>query len=176
MIRSKLTPAVMLAGGLLVAGAIACAGTSASSGGAATVEPATQAAAGDPLSGMDPCSLLTQDDATAFFGAPSPDGQSSGKGNPSFCVYQTADNAKQLGLHIVYLPGGAATSDAFVAASKGVQNAPGLGDAAYFNPVMSEIGVAKGSWSFTVNGILQDGKAPLEALTTPAKAVLGRLP
>lgn len=177
MDRLKTSTIVLVGCGALLAGAIACsAGGSTAGGGQATsAAPATQAAGADPLESMDPCAILTQDDATAFFGAAAPAGQSS-QGNPGFCVYQTADNAKQLGLHIVYLTGSAAGSDAFVAAKKGVQDVPGLGDAAYFNPVMSEIGIAKGSWSLTINGILQDGKASLEALTPAAQAALGRLP
>jgi len=180
MFKGKSRYVVFIGCGALVAALLACsAGGQATSGGSGATAPSgggdTQAAASDPLSGMDPCAILTQDDATAFFGAPSPAGTAS-KGNPAFCVYQTADGSKQLSLHIVYLPAAAATSDAFVAASKGVQAVPGLGDAAYFNAVMNEIGVAKGPWSFTVDGILQDGKAPLDALMTPAKAALGRLP
>lgn len=174
----------VLGGGVLLAALLACsAGQSSSGGGSAPTSPPSSgggsggSSASDPLEAMDPCAIVDQNDAAAFFGEASAAGMPS-KGDPAFCVYATPDNVQHLSFNIRWVATGAAASDDFVA-GKGAntQDVSGLGDAAYENTVMGMLSVVRGSWSFRVSGNVKDGAVPpLDKLTAVAKTALGRLP
>ncbi len=160
--------------GLVIAGLLACGGSATP---VATEAPATQASGGSPLDSLDPCTLLTQDDATAFFGAPAAAGKPSHGSTTAICLYQTADSQGLLSLLLEYNGQGALQADDYVQ-QKGstAQEVPGLGDGAYFDPQVHLLTVAKGPWMVRVNGYVQAANAPLEKLTPLAQTVLGRLP
>jgi hypothetical protein len=121
--------------------------------------------------------VLTQSEATAFFGAPSNAGMpSSGGSTASFCVYATADNAEHLSVNLNYESGGALKSDDFTQLQSVNQNVPGLGEAAYFDANIGALSIAKGSWIVRLSGFVQGKTAPLDKLTPLAQTVLGRLP
>ncbi len=163
--------------GLLIAGLLACGGGSATQ--AITEAPATQASGQASMPSIDPCAILTQDDASAFFGAPSVAGRPSDISpgdTTAFCIYATADNTGSLSLNLRYAANGALNDDEFVTLKSVNQDVPGLGEGAYFDPQVHLLTVAKGPWIVRVSGTIQAAIAPLEKLMALAQAALGRLP
>jgi hypothetical protein len=167
--------------GALLAGAIACSagGQTPSGGGAATEEPTTPAQNNQASSGtmptIDPCSILTQDDAAAFFGVASGAGDPSVGSTTAECDYRSTDNADGLSLILQYAPGGALNSDAFTYMTKDGQSVPGLGDGAFW-VAAGQLDVAKGDWIVTLNGAIGGTNAGVDKLTPIAQTAVGRLP
>lgn len=167
----------------LILAALACGsqpGAQAPSPQAPTSAP-SGGGAGSPIDSLDPCALLTQDDASAFFGAPSVAGHSDHGSNTAFCLYQTADNASTLSLNLEYDPGGALKADDFLVTKSGVssgdsQAVPGLGDEAYLDLKVHFLVVAKGPWMVRVSGSAKGTLAGLDALKPLAQKALSRLP
>jgi hypothetical protein len=166
--------------GLLIAGLLACTigGQAASGGGAATTAeaPTSQASGGSPLDNLDPCTVLTQDDATAIFGVPADPGKPTHATGTALCLYANADKTMGLSLQLTYdEKGGLNASDYVDSKDPSSQDVPGLGDGAYFN-ALHHLVVAKGQWFIVVNGLIEGNPVPLEKLTPLAQTVLGRLP
>ncbi len=185
MLRLKSSKIIVLVGcGVLLAAALACGaggGTSSGGGGGAvTSPPATQASdsssASDPLETMDPCSIVTQDDATAFFGAPSVAGMPGSKGSPTFCIYATADQTGHLSFNVRYIAGGAVGSEDFTSEKAGYPDVPGLGDGAFWAEGISQLDVARGPWAFSVSGTINAKPPTLDQLKVVAQTALSRLP
>ena len=181
MRKANRSTMIVMGCGVLLAGLLACGGggTSAppSGGGAAATEaPATQAAADTSVfDSLDPCTVLTQDDANGIFGTTAVS-QPHGRGsNTLICSYSTSDNVDSLGLNLVYLPNGAAGSDEFAVAKSG-QAVPGLGDGAFWLATVSQLDIAKGPWLVTLSGSVGGTNLTLDQLTPLAQTVLGRLP
>jgi hypothetical protein len=120
--------------------------------------------------------VVTQDDAKAFFGAPSAPGLPS-KGAPvAFCIYATPDNVQHLSLNLRYVSNGALNYDDYVQLKTVNQNVSGLGDGAFFDSTIHILTIAKGPWLVKLSGNVQGATAPLDKLSAVAKTVLGRLP
>jgi hypothetical protein len=143
----------------------------------ATQAPATSASAGgSPLENLDPCTVLTQNDATAFFGVPSVPGMPSPGSTTAFCVYATADQTGHISLNLRYDPKGALSSQDFAPLKTVNQDVPGLADGAFFDSTSGALTVAKGSLIVRVSGTLQAAKIPLDKLKALVQIALGRLP
>src|SRR5262245_59754801 len=101
---------------LLIAGVLACG--PASGGGAAPPEEASEAPAGaattSPLETIDPCAVLTQDDAAAFFGAEAAAGEHRPASTSNSCRYESADSRQNLFLLLEYDPAGAVNTTDYV--------------------------------------------------------------
>jgi hypothetical protein len=163
---------------LLVTSLLAC-GFSTSGGGGSTptTVPTEAPAAESPLDTLDPCAVLTQADATAFFGAEAVTGIPSHGTSTATCLYMTADSANTLSLLVEYHPTGGLMSDEYIQMkSSSAKDVPGLGDGAYFDPLVHQLAVAKGVWVVRLSGLVQGSNAPLEKLTPLAQTALGRLP
>jgi len=161
--------------GLLIAGLAACGGGSATQ--VATPAPPTPSSVGAPPQAiLAPCTVVTQDDANAFFGAPSIQGMPSSGSNSAFCVYSTADNKGHLSLNLIYDAKGARNAEDFVQLKSVNQDVPGLGDGAYFDSAIGALTVAKGPWIVRLSGFVQGANATLEKLKPLAQTALGRMP
>jgi hypothetical protein len=142
-----------------------------------TQPPPSQAAfPASPPVNIDPCMVLTQNDATALFGAPSNAGLPSSGGLPAFCIYATTDNTSSLSVNLSYEASGARNAEEFVALKSLNQDVPGLGDAAFFDSTLGFLTVAKGPWNMRLSGTIKGVKAPLDKLKSLAQTALGRLP
>jgi hypothetical protein len=120
---------------------------------------------------------VTQDDATAFFGAPSIAGMpSSGSTTIMFCIYATADNSGHLSLNLRYADKGARNDDDFVQLKSVNQDVPGLGDGAHFDAAIGALTIAKGQWVVKLSGNVGGALATLDKLKPVAQTALGRLP
>ena len=172
-----------VAAGALIAAALACsAGGPSSAGGGAATEVMTEAPqatqAASPLDSLDPCTVLTQDDAAGFFGSAAGAGKPDHGSTDATCQYLNDQVKGQLYLLLEYDPAGALqTADYVQQKTANAQDMPGLGDGAYFDPANHMLQVAKGPWMVRLNGyMLPDGNVGPDKLTPLAKAVLGRLP
>lgn len=173
-----------LAASALVLAALACGG--GSGGGSAppqavTQAPATEASGGGSMPKVDPCAILTKDDATTFFGEPSTDGRASVGDTTAFCLYQTADNVGTMSLNLSYEAGGALNSQEFAMTKSGEttgdsQAVAGLGEGAYYDTKVKFLLVAKGPWLVRVSGSVHGTVAGVDTLTPLAQKALGRLP
>jgi len=178
MRKSTLLRYVIIGMGVLLAGLMACdtGGQAASDGGAATEAPASQASGGSPLDNFDPCTLVTQDEASALFGSPSALGKPSIGTGTALCFYASEDKTQGLSVQVAYDAKGGLNADDYVnSKDSAAQDVPGLGDGAYFNS-LHHLVVAKGLWFIVVNGLAAGNPVPLEKLTPLAQTALGRLP
>jgi hypothetical protein len=156
-------------------------GLAACGGGTATQVP-TQVPASPTSAGataqvsVDPCKVVTQNDATALFGAPSNAGLPSSGGLPAFCIYATADNTASLSLNLSYEANGAVKGEEFVTLKSANQDVPGLGDGAYYDSTIGSLTVAKGPWNVRLSGMVKGVKVPLDKFKSLAQTALGRLP
>jgi hypothetical protein len=137
---------------------------------------ATQASFPASPPAIDPCKIVTQDDASALFGAPSVAGMPSSGGLPAFCIYSTADNTSQMSFNVSYEAKGAVNAEEFVTLKSISQDVPGLGDGAYYDSTVGILTVAKGPWKVRVSSVVKGAKAPLDSLKSLAQTALGRLP
>lgn len=174
----KPTSAVVVIGiGALLAGVIACG--PASSGGAATEAPATEAsndqASVSSMPAIEPCTIVTQDEAAAFFGVPSGAGDPSVGSTVAECDYRSTDDKDGLSLILQYAPDGALKSDAFTYMTKDGQAVPDLGEGAFWISA-GNLDVAQGNWILTLNGAMGGKNVGADALTPLAKMAVGRLP
>src|SRR5262249_37771031 len=129
-----------------------------------------------PLDTLDPCTVATQDDATAFFGVPSVAGMPS-KGSPvAFCIYASADNTAHLSLNLRYYAQGGVNYEDYVQLKPLSQNVAGLGDGAFYSPLTHILTIAKGPWVVKLSGNIPGVDSTLEKLKALAPKVLGRLP
>jgi hypothetical protein len=126
---------------------------------------------------VDPCAIVTEDEATAFLGV------ASGAGDPSVgsltaeCDYRSTDGTDGLSLILQYVQDGTAVnSSQFSYMKQGNQDVPGLGDGACFVVGSGQLNVAKGSWILTLNGSINGQSVSLDTLTPLAQTALGRLP
>src|SRR5260221_8558590 len=136
---------------------------------AATQPPTTQASFAASPPAIDPCMVVTQNDATALFGAPSGAGLPGSAGLPTFCIYATADNTSQMSFNVSYEAKGAVNAEEFVALKSVNQDVPGLGDGAYYDPAVGILAVAKGPWNVRLSGVVKGAKAPLDKLKSLAQ-------
>ena len=178
---------VILAGcGALLAAVLACGPASSggeptsSGGGAATEAPATQATGGQgsntsPMPAVQPCTIVTQDEATAFFGVPSGAGDGSTGSLTAECDYRSTDNTDGLSLILQYVPDGALKSSAFTYMTQGGQAVPNLGEGAFWETA-GNLDVAKGNWILTLNGAMGGKNVGADKLTPLAQTAVGRLP
>lgn len=192
MVHKPIASGIAIIGwGLLIAGLAACGGNSPTQAptqvpavpATPTPETLTQASAtpasgsaGSPMDTLAPCSIVTQDDASAFFGAPSVAGMPGPGDTRAFCVYATADNVQHLSFNLSYHPEGAAKSDDFAPLKSANQDVPGVGEAAFYDPTLGALTVAKGVWVMRLSGNLTAGLAPVEKLKPLAQTALSRLP
>ena len=183
MHRAKSWNLVVVGCGALIAAALGC-GTSApsaSSGGAATEAPAateasnSQASGGGTMPTVDPCSIVTQDEAAAFFGVPSGAGDGSTGSLTAECDYKSTDNKDGLSLILQYEPDGALKSAAFTYMTKDGQAVAGLGDGAFWEST-GNLDVAKGNWILTLGGAKGGTNVGADVLTPLAQTAVGRLP
>ncbi len=144
----------------------------------ATALPATSGSGGG---GFDPCAILTQADAEAFFGAPAKPGEKSETNGKSFtCTYATADASNQQTLTLLIRRSTNASDanlvwNSALGASTGAQAVSGLGEEAFFNPGLNQLNIKKGN-NWIVLGGEAAGKDFATALIPVGKAVVGRLP
>jgi hypothetical protein len=194
MFQLKSLKVIVIVGcGALIAGVLACSagsqGGSSGGDGGVTQPPAEQAtsdtsggaSASDPLETMDPCSVVPQDDVSAFFGAPSDAGTPGSKGSPTFCLYAAADQTGHLSVNMSYTAAGALGSDDYIQFSAGSPTVPGLGDGAFYIPggqgIQGDIlYVAKGGWLIHMSGGTSAGLATGDQLKPLAQAALAHLP
>lgn len=163
----------------LISGMLACG--PATSGGGAPPEEATEPPAGaattSPLDIIEPCAVLTQEDAAAFFGTEAQAGEAGSGSTNASCRYMSSDGRMNLYLLLEYDPAGALnTADYVQQKTADAQDVAGLGDGAYFDPANHMLQIAKGSWMVRLNGWLGDSNAGLDKLQPLAPNVLGRLP
>lgn len=189
MFRLKSSKIIVIVGcGVLIAGALACSaggqGGSGAGDGGVTQPPAEQAtsdtsggeSAADPLETIDPCSVVTQDDATSFFGAPSAAGMPGSKGSPTFCLYATDDQTEHLSVNMRYVATGAMAYDDYKMFQVGSQPVSGVGEGAFYIQNGGILYAARGPWLVHVSGNLKDGLATAEQLVPVAQSALSRLP
>jgi len=162
--------------GVLLATALACGSTAAQTSPPTAAQTEAAPSGGSPLDTLDPCSVVTQDDATALFGAPSIAGLPSKGDTTAFCVYATADNTNHFSLNLTYVATGALKDEDYKALASLSQNVPGLGEGAFFDPSIGALTVAKGPWIMRVSGFVQGALTTLDKLTPVAQTALGRLP
>jgi hypothetical protein len=145
---------------------------------AVTSEPSGGAAEVDPLESIDPCTVVTQEDATAFFGAPSDAGMAGSKGNPTFCLYATADQTGHLSVNMRYVASGALGYEDYTAFSVGSTPVAGLGDGAFYmqNGATLLLYAARGPWLVHVSGNPAGQEPNVDALKPVAETALSRLP
>lgn len=171
--------AAMVGVGALLAGLIACGPASSGGGSPATEAVATEEqntqASGSVMPTIDPCAIVTQDEATAFFGTASDAGDPSVGSLTAECDYRTTTDG--LSLILAYVQDGpAVNSDQFKYMKQGNQDVPGLGDGACWLVNSGQLDVAKGSWILTLNGAIKGQPATLDTLTAMAQTAIGRLP
>lgn len=183
--RRFTTSTIVLVGcGALLAGVLACGPASSGSGGdnapggsAATAEPATQqSSSASTMPTVEPCSIVTQDEATAFFGVPSGAGDGSSGSLTAECDYRSTDGKDGLSLILAWVQdGGALNSNQFKYMTQGGQAVPNLGDGAFWIAA-GNLDVAKGSWILTLNGAMGGQNVGADKLTPLAQTAVGRLP
>jgi len=179
MRRTMSVYVIAIGAGTLLAGALACGPASSGGGGAPTEAPATQEqnnhASDSTMPTIEPCSILTQDDAAAFFGVQTGAGDGSVGATTAQCDYRNPNDGDGLVLILVYAPDGALKSDAFTYMTKGAQAVPGLGEGAFYIEG-GNLDVAKGNWIMTLTGAMGGKNVGLDKLTPVATAAVARLP
>jgi hypothetical protein len=170
-------PFVMLTAVGLLAVGLACGGGEQPPSTQAPA-PATEASAFDATPpDIAPCGIITQDDASALFGAPSDAGTAASGGLPTFCLYATADQTGHLSVNIGYYPEGAVNNyDDYGRYKELDQDVPGLGDGAFYIVEGHLLYAAKGPWLVHMSGSVQAQPAELDKLTPLMQTALGRLP
>jgi hypothetical protein len=175
--RSLVLP---LALGLAVAGC-------GPSGGGGKSAPAPAA----PVQRIDPCTLLTAADAQAALGGPVGqlmmtsvlDDARNSSGDPAQCGYGLEDDpSRTVRLEVRPMADaaraqGALDSARSVLAASGVQDVPGLGDAAFWaGGAIHQLHLRQGSTGIVVTCDPGPGKDALAVAKTVAGRALGRLP
>ena len=166
--------------GVLLAGVIACgageqpSGSETAAQAPATEEPNNQTSDGS-MPTIEPCIIVTQDEATAFFGVASGAGDGSTGSLTAECDYRSTDNTSGLSLILQYEPDGALNSNAFTYMTQGGQAVSGLGDGAFWESA-GNLDVAKGNWILTLNGAIGGTNVGVDKLTPLAQTAVGRLP
>jgi hypothetical protein len=151
-----------------------------STGGAdGEVPTSTSAEQAQPASGvLDPCTLLTQQEAEALFGTTSQPGVPSevttGMVTTYSCSYLSTDNLNALFVGAAWIEGGAANSIGFTSVTEGGQVVTVNGAEAVFTSDLMYI--AKGNWLGRINGMLGGSIATAEQLTPLVQTVADRLP
>ena len=157
------------------------------SGGGGKAAPAPAA----PARQIDPCALLTDADAQAALGGPVGqlmmtsvlDDARNSSGDPAQCGYGLQDDASRT-VRLEVRPmadaaraQGALDSARSVLAASGVQDVPGLGDAAFWaGGAIHQLHLRRGSVGVVVTCDPGPGKDPLAVAKGVAQKALGRLP
>lgn len=162
--------------GALLITSLACGGSTGQTSPPAVAQTEASAGGPSPLDTLDPCSVVTQADATTLFGAPAEPGTPSTGPDSAFCVYATADQANHFSLNLSYIATGAIKDENYKALASLSQAVPGLGDGAFFQPSIGALTVAKGPWMMRVSGFARGALTTLDELTPVAQTALGRLP
>jgi hypothetical protein len=161
---------------LAIAALAALAGCNDTGSNAATGPSAKPAGAGAGGGSVDPCSLLTTDQATAALGTPAKAGVPNNNGSLKQCQWDAAQGPTSGSIAIlVYVGGQKAQWSSTVAAAKAYpkfSEVPGLGDAAFTTGF--DVHVLKGDNVYQI-GVAGGVGDPLSRATTVAKEALAKV-
>ncbi|MBA3802926.1 MAG: DUF3558 family protein [Acidimicrobiia bacterium] len=128
----------------------------------------------DPGDGsLDPCSLVTSDEAAAVLGDEPAEPTNVDAGGVGACTYRLADGSAAVQINVER--GDADTFLSQISEGRG-EELDGVGDAAVANETLGQVTVVKGDVRFAVFVSLADGeKTDLDTLFVLATTAVGRL-
>ena len=142
----------------------------------ATEVDATEASTGSDDGSIDPCELVTADEAAAVLGAVPGEPTNVHAGGVGACTYRLPDGSGAVQINVEQGDGERFLSDLSGATSTNALVVEGVGDAAVANEIIGQITVVQGDTRFGIF-ISPVGGGPVDAATLSAMAevAVGRL-